>query len=176
MRFERLTVRSSVMTTAQTDAIIDLCSEVFQLDYAYYLNLCPDRRHVLGYAGDQLVAHALWLDRPLRVDDGPWLNAAYVEGVATHVDHRGQGYGAAVMRRLQAEIAGYDLGALSPAVPEWYARLGWERWRGPLWIEHDGILEATPEDEVVLIYRTARTPALDLAASLTAPWRPFELW
>ena len=96
--------------------------------------------------------------------------------MATHADHRQRGYGAAVMRRLQAEISGYDLGALSPAVPEWYARLGWQRWRGPLWIEHDGALEATPDDEMVLIYRTPRTPQLDLAASLTAPWRPFELW
>jgi len=28
----------------------------------------------------------------------------------------------------------------------------------------------------VLIYRTPRTPALDLDAALTAPWRLFELW
>jgi aminoglycoside 2'-N-acetyltransferase I len=61
-------------------------------------------------------------------------------------------------------------------VPEWYAKLGWERWRGPLWIEHDGALEATPDDEMVLIYRTPRTPVLDVTAALTAPWRPFELW
>lgn len=176
MAFEVLVVSSAVMTPAQSQAVIALCSEVFELDYAYYMNLCPDRVHVLGYADGQLVAHALWLDRPLRAGDGPWLNAAYVEGVATHADHRQRGYGAAVMRRLQAAIVDYDLGALSPAVPEWYAKLGWERWRGPLWIDHDGILEATPEDEMVLIYRTPRTPRLDLTASLTAPWRPFELW
>ena len=164
------------MTPAQSSAVIALCSEVFELDYAYYMDLCPDRVHVLGYLGDQFVAHALWLDRPLRVGDGPWLNAAYVEGVATHADFRQRGYGAAVIRRLQAAISGYDLGALSPAVPEWYAKLGWERWLGPLWIDHDGALEATPDDEMVLIYRTPRTPQLDLAAPLTAPWRPFELW
>lgn len=164
------------MTPAQLKAVIALCSEVFELDYAYYMDLCADRVHVLGTMDGQLVAHALWLDRPLRVGDGPWLNAAYVEGVATHAAHRQRGYGAAVMRRLQAEIGGYDLGALSPAVPEWYAKLSWERWLGPLWIDHDGALEATPDDEIVLIYRTPRTPQIDLGASLTAPWRPFELW
>jgi GNAT superfamily N-acetyltransferase len=164
------------MTTGQSNAIIALCSEVFQLDYAHYMALCPDRVHVLGYADGQLVAHALWLDRPLRVGDGPWLNSAYVEGVATHAGYRQRGYGSAVMRRLQTGIASYDLGALSPAVPEWYAKLGWEGWQGPLWIEQDGALEATPDDEMVLIYRTPRTPRLDLTASLTAPWRPFELW
>lgn len=164
------------MTPRQVNEVVILCSEVFELDYSYYLDLCPDRVHVLGYADGALVAHALWLDRPLRVGDGPWLNSAYVEGVATHAEQRGRGYGAAVMRCLQAAIVDYDLGALSPAVPEWYARLGWERWRGPLWIDHDGLLEATPEDEIVLIYRTPRTPWLDLNGSLTAPWRPFELW
>lgn len=173
---QSFTVPSSMMTPVQSDAVIALCSQVFQFDYSYTMDLCPDRVHVLGYVNGQLVAHALWLDRPLRVGDGQWLNAAYVEGVATHADHRQHGYGAAVMRRLQGEIEGYDLGALSPAVPEWYMKLGWERWLGPLWIEHDGALEATPSDEMVLIYRTPRTPALDLSASLTAPWRPFELW
>ena len=176
MRFECLIVPSKAMTSAQTGAVIALCSGVFQLDYGYYLDLCSDRMHVLGYLDGELVAHALWLDRPLRVGGGPWLNAAYVEGVATRAGQRGLGYGAAVMRRLQAEIASYDLGALSPAVPEWYGKLGWERWRGPLCIEHDGILEATPDDEVVLIYRTPRTPVLNLDAMLTAPWRPFEPW
>ncbi len=74
------------------------------------------------------------------------------------LNYRQRGYGAAVMRRLQAEISGYDLGALSPAVPEWYAKLGWEHWQGPLWIEQDGARLATPDDEMVLIYRTPRTP------------------
>lgn len=176
MAFELLTVSSPVMTPAQSQAVIALCSAVFELDYAHYMDLCPDRVHVLGHVDGQLVSHALWLDRPLRAGDGPWLNSAYVEGVATHAAYRQRGYGAAVMRRLQAEIVDYDLGALSPAVPEWYAKLGWERWLGPLWIEHDGALEATPDDEMVLIYRTPRTPRLDLSTSLTALWRPFELW
>ena len=150
-------------------------SEVFRLDYAFYMNLDLPRVHVLGYAGERLVAHALWLTRRLRVGAGPWLEAAYVEGVATHADFRRQGYGSAVMRRLQDEIGGFDLGALSPSEPGWYEWLGWERWRGPLCIVKDGIAEVTP-DECVLIYRTPRTGVLDLTAPLTGEWRPFELW
>jgi predicted acetyltransferase len=73
------------------------------------------------------VAHALWLERSLRIGDGPWLDAAYVEGVATHPDHPRRDHGSAVMRRLQQETAGYALGALSPSRPEWYKRLGWVR-------------------------------------------------
>ena len=168
-------VPRDALTSEQTTRIIALCSEVFRIDYAFYMNLDLPRVHVLGYAGERLVAHALWLTRRLRVGVGSWLEAAYVEGVATHADFRRQGYGSAVMRRLQDEISGFDLGALSPSEPGWYERLGWERWQGPLFIERDGATQATP-DECVLIYRTPNTGALDLRAALTAPWRPFELW
>ena len=88
---------------------------MFRLDYAFYMNLDLHRVHVLGYAGERLVAHTLWLTRRLQVGVGPWFEAAYVEGVATHADFRRQGYGSAVMRRLQEEISGFDLGALSPS-------------------------------------------------------------
>ena len=168
-------VPRDALTSEQTDQIIALCSEVFRLDYAFYMNLDLPCVHVLGYAGERLVAHALWLTRRLQVGVGPWFEAAYVEGVATHADFRRQGYGSAVMRRLQEEIGGFDLGALSPSEPGWYERLGWERWRGPLCIVKDGIAELTP-DECVLIYRTPRTCALDLTAPLTGEWRPFEPW
>lgn len=175
MKLELLTVRSHEMTPAQLEAMIALCSEVFQLEYARYMDLCPDRVHVLGYVEGALVAHALWLDRPLRIGAGPWLNAAYVEGVATRAASRGQGYGSRVMRRLQCEIAAYDLGALSPAIPEWYARLGWLLWRGPLYIVEGSETQITP-GERVMVYPTPRTGALDLEAPLSAPWRPFEPW
>jgi aminoglycoside 2'-N-acetyltransferase I len=166
---------SSRMTRETTADVIRLCSEVFDLDYSFYMNLCPDRVHVLGYVDGALVSHALWLDRRLIVGEGHSFDTAYVEGVATHADHRRRGYGSAIMRRLQEEIRDYDFGALSPAVPEWYKKLGWEEWQGPLWIDHDGQLEATP-DECVLIYRTPRTPPLNLTATLTGEWRPFEPW
>ena len=53
------------------------------------------------------MAHALWLERSLRIGDGPSLDAATVGGVATHPDHQRQGHGSAVMRRWHQEIAGY---------------------------------------------------------------------
>jgi len=169
------TVPREALTEAETTQIIELCSEVFRLDYAFYMNLDLPRIHVLGYAGERLVAHALWLTRRLRVGAAPWLDAAYVEGVATHTDFRRQGYGSAVMRRLQQEISDFDLGALSPSEPGWYERLGWKRWQGPLFILKDEDVQHTP-DECVLLYRTPRTGDLDLNASLTAEWRPFEHW
>ena len=102
------------MTQPQLDAVIALCSEVFEMDYAAMMDLPLTRVHVLGYVDGRLVSHALWLERRLRVGGGTWLNAAYIEGVATQPDHRGRGYGSAVMRRVAQEIGGFDLGALSP--------------------------------------------------------------
>ena len=175
MPLELRTVPSTEMSQTQYDAVVALCSEVFHCDYTYYMNLDLHRVHVLGCVGERLVAHALWLTRRLRTGEGPWREAAYVEGVATHADFRGRGCGSAVMRRLQDEVSGFDLAALSPADAAWYERLGWERWRGPLFIVKDGVAQATPDDEV-LVYRTPRTGALDLDAALTGEWRPFELW
>ena len=39
MPLELLTLSSHGMTRAQTAAVVALCSEVFELDYSYYLNL-----------------------------------------------------------------------------------------------------------------------------------------
>jgi aminoglycoside 2'-N-acetyltransferase I len=177
MALEIRTVSSAKMTEAESQAVAGLCGPIFNCNYRELMDLAPVRTHVLGYDGGTLVAHALWLDRPLRIAWGPWFNSAYVEGVATHPDHRGRGYGAAIMRRLQEEIVSYPLGALSPAndVVDWYLALGWERWQGPLWIEEECSVQPTPE-EIALIYRTPKTPPLNLSAALAAPWRPFDLW
>ncbi len=91
MVIELRTVPSSALTRAQADEIITLCSEVFRLDYSFYMNLGYERVHVLGYAGSRLVAHALWLTRRLRIGAGPWLTAADVERVALEWEQRGAG-------------------------------------------------------------------------------------
>jgi aminoglycoside 2'-N-acetyltransferase I len=68
------------------------------------------------------------------------------------------------------------LGGLSPSDAKFYARLGWESWRGPTAIRTPagGLLDTTGED--VMILRLPGTPALHLDARLTAEWRPGELW
>jgi aminoglycoside 2'-N-acetyltransferase I len=81
----------------------------------------------------------------------------------------------AVMRRLAGAIASYDLGALCPAEPELYARLGWEFWRGPLFIRLEQGLVSTPEERVMVL-RLPNTPPLDLDTDLSAEWRDGELW
>ena len=170
-------VSSTDMTAAQQAQVVDLCSTVFHIDYAYFMGLDLYRTHVLGYVGPRLVAHALWLERRLRVGAGQWLNAAYIEGVATHEDYRHRGFASAVMRRLQSHIEAYDLAALGTGVPDFYAPLGWQPWRGPLFIVKDGIAEATPQ-HLVMVWLTPRSAGLniDLDAPLTGEARPFDPW
>lgn len=106
--------------------------------------------------------------------------SAYVESVATAPDRRAQGLATAVLRRAAEVIAadhGWELGALSPSDFGFYARLGWELWRGPLAIRRADGIEPTPPDEQVMILRLPRTPpALITTALLTAEWREGELW
>jgi aminoglycoside 2'-N-acetyltransferase I len=95
--------------------------------------------------------------------------------MATEEAYRGRGLATAVMRRVAAEIRAFELGGLSPGQPGLYARLGWELWRGPLFIRTaDGLLP-TP-GERVMVLRLPNTPLLDLDAPLSAEWREGELW
>jgi GNAT superfamily N-acetyltransferase len=99
-----------------------------------------------------------------------------VEAVATRRQFQGLGFASQVLTHLAREIRGYELGALSPSDDRFYARLGWELWRGPLFIRTDGALDPTA-DESVMILRLADTPAdLDLDEPLSAEWRPGEVW
>lgn len=156
--------------------VVALCSAAYAEDFAGPLALIGPGVHVLGWVGGELVAHAMWVDRTLYPDGLPPLRTAYVEAVATAPAHRRRGYASAVLAHLADAIRRYDLGALSPSDDRFYARLGWETWRGPLLIRTAGREEPTP-DEQVMILRLPGTPAwLDTSRPLAADWRPGEVW
>jgi aminoglycoside 2'-N-acetyltransferase I len=83
-----------------------------------------------------------------------------------------------VLRAAASVIAeGYELGALSATVPDLYARLGWERWRGPTYVGvPGGRLRTAEDDDGVMVLRTAHTPDLDVTADLTCDWRRGDVW
>lgn len=123
------------------------------------------------------VAHGSVVQRELHVG-GVALHAGYVEAVATRADRRGRGLGTAVMHALGDEIrARFELGALDTSLHGFYARLGWERWRGPTSVRTDDDPVATPEEDgYVMVLRTPSTPALDLDAPISCEWRPGDVW
>jgi aminoglycoside 2'-N-acetyltransferase I len=159
------------------DAIVAVCSEAYGEPFAPYLDGLPDPVHVLARVDGVIVSHAAWVTRELRVDGLPApLRAAYIEAVATAPRFRSRGLASRILRGLPALLAEFDIAALSPSDPAFYARLGWEPWRGPLSYREGDRVVPTP-DEVVMIHRLPKTPtALDLAAGLQVDWRTGEVW
>ena len=106
------------------------------------------------------------------------MHVGYVEAVATAEAHRRKGYGTMVMKSLGEMIRErYELGVLSTAAHSFYEALGWERWRGPTFVNSPRGRERTPDDDIsVMILRTPRSPRLDLDGFLVCDWRPGDVW
>jgi len=169
-------VRRQDLSELDRVAILALCSRAFNMDYAPLFDAFRDATHIVAHQDSALVGHALWVTRWLQYADTlPLLRTAYVEAVAVADAWRGHGIGTAMMRRVAREIVDFDLGGLATGRYSFYARLGWERWRGPLLIRKADQLVSTDE-QGVMILRLPQTPALDLDAPLSAEWREGELW
>jgi aminoglycoside 2'-N-acetyltransferase I len=158
----------------QEQDIIALCSRAYGQDFSDLLTSFEDTTHVLAYLDRQLVSHALWIARTLTYQ-GTALHSAYVEAVATEPHYQGRGYASHVLRALAAAITSFDIGALSPSDPAFYARLGWEQWRGPLAVATDAGITPTPDSSVMIFWLPNRPP-LDLYGTLIAPWREGDIW
>jgi len=133
--------------------------------------------HVWLGEGHLIVSHASIVERTLHCA-GRKLRAGYVEAVATVAASRRQGHGSTVMRRGNELVrAGDDVGALSTGTPGFYESLGWERWRGPTFVNGPNGLEHTvDDDDSIMILRTPRTPELDIEAEIVCEWRPGDVW
>ena len=166
---------SESLSHATFVAVLALCNEAYEEELAALFATFVRPVHVLAYLGDALVSHAMWVTRWLQAGTHPLMRTAYVEMVATAPTHQGRGFGTAVMQRLAAEIQDFDLGGLATGSPGFYARLGWEPWRGPLSIRTETGVLPTPDDSMMIL-RLPNTQPLDLAAPLSAEWRAGELW
>ena len=123
--------------------------------------------HALAYRADQLVSHAVATTRWLQPEGLPLLRTAYVDAVATLPMHQGQGIGSMVMRHLATLLSEFEIACLETDRVSFYARLGWEEWRGPLAGRKANELIPTPDQHGIMILRLARTPPLDITRSLT---------
>lgn len=71
----------------------------------------------------------------------------------------------------------FTLGALSTGTHAFYETLGWERWRGPTFVDGPRGRERTPRDDGdVMILRTRRSPQLDLDGEIVCDWRLGDVW
>jgi aminoglycoside 2'-N-acetyltransferase I len=175
-QFNIQVIQGSLISETLKKEIVSLCNRAYEQDMGPLFETFVGATHVLGHVDGMLVSHALWVTRHLQMGTEPIMRTAYVEAVATDANYRNRGFAASVMKHLIGEIQDYDLAALSPFSVEYYGRLGWELWHGPLFIRTNDKLLPSPDDEEVMIFRLPKTPVLDLNASLSAEWREGELW
>jgi aminoglycoside 2'-N-acetyltransferase I len=133
--------------------------------------------HVLVEDAGEILSHGSVVERSLEIDAVP-VRTGYVEAVATWPRHQRHGYATLVMKEIGEIIrADYPLGALSTPVPDFYERLGWERWLGPTSVRTSRGVERTPDDDGgIMILRTPTTMPLDLRAEITCEWRSGDVW
>lgn len=157
--------------------VLALCSEAYEEDFSAYFELLRGGTHVLAFESGELVSHAAWVERELRVGaERRPLATAYVEAVATATRWQRRGLATVVLRSLPPLLHGFALAALSPSNAAFYTRLGWEMWQGPLFYREADRRIATPDEEV-MIHRLPKTPPdLDLRDELETDWRPVEVW
>jgi aminoglycoside 2'-N-acetyltransferase I len=166
------------LSAAELQALRNLLDDAFQGGFT-----SDDWDHTVGglhvLASDEhcIVAHAAVVERLLMAADRP-LRSGYVEGVATSPEHRGRGHASTIMRESGRLIhAHFELGGLSTGLPDFYARLGWELWRGPTYARSSEGMQRTAEDDGgVMILRTGATEDLDLTLPLTCEWRAGDIW
>ncbi len=172
------TLRTSELDEASRAAVVRLCIDAHQEEdfrnlFSY---LPPDGLHVLAELGDELVGHAVVTTRWLQPLDLPLLRTAYVDAVATSPAHQRQGVGSAVMSHLASAVVDFDVACLETERVSFYARLGWEEWRGPLAGRSAEGLIPTPDQTGVMILRLPRTPELDPDTLLTIEVHPARIW
>jgi aminoglycoside 2'-N-acetyltransferase I len=166
------------LTGVQLDAIRALIEDAFEGTFDDHdWDHTVGGVHVLVVDDDVIVAHGAVVERTL-VAGHRRLRTGYVEGVATARSHRRRGLGTKVMKRVAKVIqADFELGALSTAVQDFYELLGWERWRGPTYVDTpSGRVRTEDEDDGILVLRTAATRDLDATVSLTCDWRQGDVW
>ncbi len=171
-------VPTEELTADQRSAIIEVCiaahdNDDFQNLFSY---IPSGGRHVLAFVGSRLVSHAVATTRWVQPEGLDVLKTAYIDAVSTLPACEGRGYGSATMRRLAEDISDYDGGCLQTDKPGFYARLGWELWRGPLAGRSEDGLIPTPDQRGVMVLRLPNTPPLDLDGGLSVERQPSRIW
>lgn len=172
-------IESADLAPDVLESLRDLCDEAFgerfdDNDWQHAVG----GRHVVAFSGREVMAHAAVVPRELWID-GVLHQALYVEAVATDPSLQGQGIGTQVMEAVEELIESDGLlAALSSGSPQFYERLGWERWQGPTYVQRSDDLVRTPdEDDTVLVLRPTPTlKALDLTAPIACRDRSGDAW
>jgi aminoglycoside 2'-N-acetyltransferase I len=133
--------------------------------------------HVVVEEDGVQLAHAAVVPRTLDVGDRP-IDVGYLEAVATVRTRQREGLGTLAVRAaaevLQREFA---MGGLSTGEHDFYARLGWERWRGESFVrDGDTVTRTVEDDDSIMVLRYGPSRDVDVSASITCTARPGDAW
>jgi aminoglycoside 2'-N-acetyltransferase I len=165
------------LTATQRSSVIDVCVAAHQNDaFRDLFAHIPSGRHFIASRGAEVVSHAVVTTRWAQPEGRRALRTAFVDAVATLPKFQGRGYATAVLRHLAAHIDDYELACLRTDIAQFYERLGWEVWPGPLAGRSADGLVPTPHQRGVMVLRRERTPPLDLHTLLTIECQPERIW
>jgi aminoglycoside 2'-N-acetyltransferase I len=176
-RIEVRTATTDELTAVELDAIRALMDRSFddltEDDWDHALG----GMHAIATLEGEPVAHACVVARRLIAGERG-LTTGYIEAVATAESHRRKGFGSAVMEAVATFVRrDFELGALGTGEFEFYASLGWERWRGPTFVDSPSGRVPTPlDDGAIMVLRTPRLGDLDLDDPLICDWRQGDVW
>lgn len=123
------------------------------------------------------MAHGAVVSRALRVGARDF-RAGYVEGVATRAGRQRRGLGSLVMTAVTDLVRdNFDLGGLSTGRRGFYERFGWERWRGPTYVQDgDELIRTAAEDAGLMVLRSGASAGVDLHAPIVCESRRGDDW
>lgn len=161
------------------NAIVNLCVMAHQdEDFKNLFSYVPSGGwHFLAFQDEQLVSHAMVTTRWLQPEGHSLLRTAYIDAVATLPSAQGRGHGSTLMHDLARQIDGeYVIGCLETDRVEFYERLGWQVWRGPLAGRSGQGLIPTPEQHGIMVLSLSQTPAVNLDSMLTIECQDERIW
>lgn len=174
-----VTLATEELSEAQRADVIRVCIAAHdKQDFENLFTYIPSGgRHFLAYDGSELVSHAVVTTRWAQPEGHRALRTAFVDAVSTLPSYEGRGYASATMHALAANIDDYEIGCLqTDNAAGFYARLGWELWRGPLAGRDGDELIPTPDQRGVMVLRLRTTPPLDLNVRLSIECQPSRIW
>jgi aminoglycoside 2'-N-acetyltransferase I len=126
---------------------------------------------------DEVVSHAAVVPRTITIGERDY-EAGYVEAVATDPQWQRTGLASTAMGEINDILATmFEVGVLSTGSHDFYARLGWERWRGPTYVrDGDATIRTEDEDDGIMVRRVGPTAGIDLTLPIVCEARPGDPW
>jgi GNAT superfamily N-acetyltransferase len=130
----------------------------------------------LGTLGEQIVAHAAVVPRPVLINDLP-MTIGYLEGVAVSSKFQGQRLGSQLLQHVSDFCkSNYEISMLSTDEFDFYGKFGWQRFKGASGVMQDSVRSLTPEEDDGLMYLVGNSTESIEISTAYCDWREGDCW